>query len=52
MIWTGLFVFTKNLANMLVDGAGLDVRFRLVDLWNNLYLVGLALCAGLWRDNR
>ncbi|CAN5492027.1 hypothetical protein BH11PLA2_BH11PLA2_22410 [soil metagenome] len=49
MIWTGLFVFTKNLANMLVDGAGLDVRFRLVDLWNNLYLVGLA-CLDVDRD--
>jgi ABC-2 type transport system permease protein len=42
MIWTGLFVFTKNLSNLLVEGAKLDVRWKLLDLWNDLYLVGLA----------
>jgi len=28
MIWTGLFVFTRNLATLLVDGAKMDVRFK------------------------
>jgi ABC-type transport system involved in multi-copper enzyme maturation permease subunit len=41
MVWTGLFVLCRMMANLLVDGAGLDVRWRLIDLWNNLYLVGL-----------
>ena len=41
MVWTGLFVLCRTLANLLVQGAHLDVRWRLVDLWNDLYLVGL-----------
>lgn len=41
MVWTGLFVLTRLLAAMLVDGAKLDVRWKLLDLWNDLYLVGL-----------
>jgi ABC-type transport system involved in multi-copper enzyme maturation permease subunit len=49
MIWTGLFVFTRQLANLLVDGAKLDARWRLLDLWNDLYLAGLAML-GVDRD--
>jgi ABC-2 type transport system permease protein len=41
MAWTGIFVLARVLSNLLVDGANQNVRWRLVDLWNNLYLVGL-----------
>lgn len=41
MIWTGLFVLLRALAGWLVDGIKLDPRWRLFDLWNDLYLVGL-----------
>ncbi len=49
MVWTGAFVLCRVLANMLVDGAQLDARWRLIDLWNDLYLVGL-WCLGASRD--
>lgn len=42
MLWSGLFVLCRMLANMLVDGARLDAAWRLIDLWNNMYIVGLA----------
>ena len=41
MIWMGLFVFMRMLSNWLVDGLKFDERWRLVDLWNDLYLCGL-----------
>jgi ABC-2 type transport system permease protein len=50
MIWAGLFVFTRNLASLLVEGAKLDVRWKLIDLWNDLYLAGLA-CLGVDRES-
>jgi ABC-type transport system involved in multi-copper enzyme maturation permease subunit len=40
MIWVGILFFGRALADALVDGLGLDARWRLVDMWNNLYLVG------------
>jgi len=40
MIWMGLFVLLKMLANWLTI-AMQDERWRLIDLWNNLYLCGL-----------
>jgi ABC-2 type transport system permease protein len=40
MIWTTLFVFFRGLAASLVDGFRYDERWRLIDLWNNTYLVG------------
>jgi ABC-2 type transport system permease protein len=49
MAWTGIFVLSRVFSNLLVDGANQDVRWRLVDLWNNLYLVGL-WCLGADRD--
>ena len=49
MIWSGIFVLCRTLANLLVDGAKLDVRWRLLDLWNDLYLAGL-WCLGADRD--
>ncbi len=50
MIWTGLFVLMRLLASMLVNAAKLDVRWKLLDLWNDLYLVG-AWCLGIERES-
>lgn len=41
MMWSGIFVLCRMLAGFLVDGQRLDPHWKLVDLWNNLYLVGL-----------
>lgn len=40
MAWTTLFFFLRMLANSLVHGLDFDARWRLIDLWNNTYLVG------------
>lgn len=40
MAWTTLFAFTRLLASALVDGLNYDARWRLIDLWNNTFLVG------------
>ena len=45
MIWTTLFLFFRLLAGILVNGLQYDARWRLIDLWNNLCLVGVA-CLG------
>jgi ABC-type transport system involved in multi-copper enzyme maturation permease subunit len=37
MVWTALFVFSRMLADLL---ARFHPRWRLLDLWNDLYLVG------------
>jgi hypothetical protein len=44
MIWTTVFLFVRLLANMLVNNLE-DERWRLLDLWNNLCLLGFA-CLG------
>src|SRR5687767_4100219 len=49
MVWAGLFVLCRMMAGLLVDGLKLDVRWRLIDLWNDLYLVGL-WCLGADRE--
>lgn len=41
MVWMGLFALLPMLAGWLVD-ATKDERWRLIDLWNNLYLCGLS----------
>lgn len=46
MAWTTLFIFFRLLASALVDGLHYDARWRLIDLWNNTYLVGNA-CLGM-----
>jgi len=46
MAWTTLFFFLRQLAGALVDGLGYDPRWRLLDLWNDLGLLGGA-CLGL-----
>jgi ABC-type transport system involved in multi-copper enzyme maturation permease subunit len=40
MTWTALFVLCRLLSSALVDGLHFDPRWRLIDLWNSLYLVG------------
>lgn len=45
MLWTTLFMFFRLLAAILVDGLGYSPRWRLIDLWNDLCLIGWA-CLG------
>jgi ABC-2 type transport system permease protein len=40
MIWTTLFVLGRIMQRWLVDGLKLPESWRLVDLWNDMYLVG------------
>lgn len=42
MIWTTLFVLGRLMARWLADERGLHLspRWRLIDLWNDMYLVG------------
>ena len=49
MVWAGVFFLCRVLGSFLVDGQNLHPRWRLVDLWNDLYLVGL-WCLGVDRD--
>jgi ABC-type transport system involved in multi-copper enzyme maturation permease subunit len=49
MVWTTLFLFLRLLAAILVDGLKYDVRWRLIDLWNDLCLLGFA-CLGFGED--
>ncbi len=49
MVWMGLFVFLRLMAGWLVDGLKADERWRLLDLWNDLYLCGL-WCLGAEYD--
>ncbi|HWY86246.1 MAG TPA: ABC transporter permease subunit [Gemmataceae bacterium] len=44
MVWTSLFLFVRLLAGMLVDLKYGD-RWRLIDMWNNLCVVG-SWCLG------
>jgi hypothetical protein len=46
MVWTTLFFFARLLADALVDGLHYHRRWRLLDLWNDTYLVGSS-CLGL-----
>ncbi len=46
MVWTSLFLFFRLLASIVVDGLEHDEHWRLIDLWNNLRLVGYA-CLGI-----
>ncbi len=49
MTWTTLFFFCRLLGNALVLGFRYDPRWRLIDLWNDTYLVGSA-CLRLPND--
>jgi hypothetical protein len=46
MAWTTLFLFMRLLASSLVDGLQYDARWRLIDLWNDTYLLG-NVCLGI-----
>lgn len=50
MVWMSLFFFLRLLANILVDGLKYDVRWRLLDQWNNLTLLGQA-CLGYYHED-
>jgi ABC-type transport system involved in multi-copper enzyme maturation permease subunit len=43
MAWTTLFFFCRMLGSALVDLLHYDVRWRLIDLWHDTYLVGSTL---------
>lgn len=43
MTWTTFFLFFRLLALAMVDGFKYSPRWRLIDLWNNTYIVGNAL---------
>lgn len=51
MVWAGVFVLCRSLAAFLVNGQQFDPRWRLIDLWNDLYLVG-AWCLGVEIDSK
>jgi ABC-2 type transport system permease protein len=38
--WTTLFFFCRRIAEALVVWLGYDPRWKLIDLWNDMYLVG------------
>jgi hypothetical protein len=40
MTWTTIFFFFRLLAAALVDGFHYDARWRLIDLWSDMYLIG------------
>ncbi len=48
MVWSGVFVLCRMLASFLVDGQRFDEHWRLIDLWNDLYLVGLWCLGADW----
>ena len=43
MTWTTFFLFFRLLTHALVDGFKYSVNWRLLDLWNDSYIVGNAL---------
>jgi hypothetical protein len=43
MVWTTLFFGFRQLTSTLVERLQFDARWRLFDLWNDLYMVGSAL---------
>jgi ABC-2 type transport system permease protein len=53
MIWVAIFMLGPVLVSILVDGLKFSEYWRLLDLWNNTYLVG-SRCLGieepLWRS--
>ena len=40
MAWASVFLFFRLLASALVDGLEYDRHWRLIDFWNNAYLIG------------
>ena len=52
MIWSGLFVLCRTVATFLVEVQNLSPLWRLIDLWNNLYLIGLWLMRADFDTNK
>ena len=50
MVWAGVFVLCRMLGGFLVDGQRFHAAWRLIDLWNDLYIVGL-WCLGAEPEN-
>ncbi len=46
MVWVGLLFFARLMGNFLVDGMGFSRQWRLLDLWNVMYVVG-SRCLGV-----
>jgi ABC-type transport system involved in multi-copper enzyme maturation permease subunit len=46
MIWAGIFVLCRALAVFLSDVQRFGRTWRLIDLWNDMYLIGLYLLGG------
>jgi ABC-type transport system involved in multi-copper enzyme maturation permease subunit len=40
MVWVVLLMFCRIMSNILIDGWRLNRHWRLIDLWNDMYLVG------------
>lgn len=49
MVWASVFVMARLVQRWLVDGIGLSPRWRLIDVWNDLYLFAM-WCFG--KDHR
>jgi hypothetical protein len=45
IVWVGLLVFCRQFSRTLADWFQLDPRWRLIDIWNSLYIVG-STCLG------
>ena len=45
LVWVGLLFFCRVLSRLLVDRLRLDPSWRLIDIWNSLYIVG-SKCLG------
>jgi ABC-2 type transport system permease protein len=43
MIWITMFILGRLTQRGLVDGLHFSVHWRLIDLWNNLYLTGMLI---------
>lgn len=46
LVWLGVLVFTRTWSRLLVDLMNWSPRWRLLDVWNDLYLVG-SQCLGV-----
>jgi ABC-2 type transport system permease protein len=40
MVWTAAFVMARLVQRWLVDGLGMSPQWRLLDIWNDMYLFG------------
>ena len=46
MVWSALFVLCRAVADFLATGQMMDPAWRLIDLWNDLYVCGMFLLGG------